>query len=40
MGFSFGGGGVGYGNLRLVLLDLVLTLLGVVLLCKMNIFLS
>ena len=38
MGF-FGGEG-GYGNLRLVLLDLVLTLLGVVLLCKMNIFLS
>ena len=41
MGFIFlGGGGGGYGNLILVLLDLVLPLLGVVLLCKMNLFLS
>ena len=42
MGFilGWGEGGGGYGNLRLGLLDLVLPLLGVVLLCKMNIFLS
>ena len=40
-GFILGwGGGCGYGNLRLVLVDLVLPLLGVVLLCKLNIFLS
>ena len=40
-GLFYGGGGVGgYGNLGLVLLDLVLPLLGVVLLCKMNMVLS